>query len=81
MKDYVKIHTNKHRLVTLDTMNNMERMLPAKQFFRVHKSYIISLRHIRSIYGNSIEMENSTIPVGINYKEKVMHLVNKKNLS
>ncbi|MGH2565862.1 MAG: LytTR family transcriptional regulator DNA-binding domain-containing protein [Ginsengibacter sp.] len=56
-------------------------MLPAKQFIRVHKSYIIGVTHIKSIYGNSIEMENATIPIGINYKDKVMHLVNKKYLS
>jgi DNA-binding LytR/AlgR family response regulator len=79
MKDYLKIHTREQRLVTLQTMNDMEKILPAKQFIRVHKSYIISMAHIKSIYGNSIEMENETIPIGINYKEKVAQLINKKN--
>jgi DNA-binding LytR/AlgR family response regulator len=78
MKDYLKIHTNGYSLVTLQTMNEMEKILPAKQFIRVHKSYIIALAHIKSIYGNSIEIGNETIPIGINYKDKVMHLVNKK---
>ena len=59
-------------------MNEMEKLLPVKQFIRIHKSYIIALAHIKSIYGNSIEMEDATIPVGITYKDKVMHLVNKK---
>lgn len=81
MKDYLKIYTGEYRLVTLQTMNDMEKILPARQFLRIHKSYIISLSHIKSIYGNSIEMENKTIPVGINYKERVMRLVNKKYFS
>lgn len=78
MKDYLKIQTAGYSLVTLQTMNEMEKTLPAKQFIRVHKSYIIALAHIKSIYGNSIEMENKTIPVGINYKDKVMHLISKR---
>lgn len=77
MKDYLKIHTREYNLVTLQTMNEMEKILPAKKFLRVHRSYIIAIAYIKSIYGNSIEIENATIPVGVNYKEKVMGLVNK----
>jgi len=79
MKDYLKIHTKDSRLVTHQTMNEMEKLLPVKQFTRVHKSYIIALAHIKSIYGNSIEMADVTIPVGITYKDKVMHLINKRD--
>ncbi len=78
MKDYLKIYTREYKLVTLQTMNDMEKILPVKQFIRVHKSYIIALAHIKTIYGNSIEMDNETIPIGINYKEKVSQLINKK---
>lgn len=81
MKDYLKIHTREYKLVTLQTMSEMEKILPVKQFIRVHKSYIIAVAYIKSIYGNSIEIENQTIPIGINYKEKVMLLINKKYLS
>jgi DNA-binding LytR/AlgR family response regulator len=78
MKDYLKITCRDYKLVTLQTMNDMEKMLPVKQCIRVHKSYIIAVAHIKSIYGNSIEINHEIIPVGINYKEKVMHLINKK---
>jgi DNA-binding LytR/AlgR family response regulator len=75
MKDYLKIHTTESRLVTHQTMNEMEKMLPVEQFVRVHKSFIVALAHIKSIYGNSIEIEDATIPVGITYKDKVMLLI------
>jgi len=78
MKDYLKIHTAEYKLVTHQTMNDMEKILPAKQFIRVHKSYIVAIARIKSIYGNSVEMENETIPIGINYKEKVMNLIGRK---
>ena len=80
MKDYLKIYTADYRLVTHQTMNEMEKILPAKQFTRVHKSYIISLAHIKAIYGNNIEMGKASIPVGSNYKEKVMHLTGRKTI-
>jgi DNA-binding LytR/AlgR family response regulator len=78
MKDYLKIHTDKDTIITHQTMNDMERVLPAKQFMRIHKSYIIALAHIKSIYGNTIETERATVPIGINYKEKVMNLIARK---
>ena len=78
MKDYLKIHTADYKLVTHQTMSDMEKTLPSKQFIRVHKSYIIALAHIKSIYGNIIETGKATIPIGINYKEKVMQLTGRK---
>ncbi len=78
MKDYLKIHTTEYNLVTHQTMNEMELMLPPGKFMRIHKSYIIALPHIKSIYGNSVEIQKATLPIGLNYKEKVMLLVNRK---
>ena len=78
MKDYLKIHTAEYNLVTHQTMNDMEKILPAKQFLRVHKSYIVSVAFIKSIYGNSIEIDKITIPIGASYKDGVMGLVERK---
>jgi DNA-binding LytR/AlgR family response regulator len=78
MKDYLKICTEDHKIVTHQTMNEMEKLLPAKQFIRVHKSYIISLKHVKTISGNNIETSKQAIPIGINYKEKIMLLTGRK---
>ena len=75
MKDYLKIVTANSNIVTLQTMGEMEKILQPKQFIRVHKSYIISLKHIKSIYGNNIEMAKASIPIGLNYKEKITGLI------
>jgi DNA-binding LytR/AlgR family response regulator len=78
MKDYLKIHTPEYTLVTHQTMNELEKTLPSRQFIRVHKSYIAAIGHIRTIYGNSVDLGNVTIPIGINYKETVMNLIGKR---
>jgi DNA-binding LytR/AlgR family response regulator len=59
-------------------MNEIEGILPAGQFMRVHKSYVVAIGHIKSIYGNSVDTGKITLPIGLNYKEKVMNLVGKK---
>ena len=78
MKDYLKIHTAEYKLVTHQTMNDMEKILSPRQFIRVHKSFMVAISHIKAIYGNSVEMENATIPIGLNYKEKVMNFIGRK---
>jgi DNA-binding LytR/AlgR family response regulator len=78
MKDYLKLYTPDFTLVTHHTMNEMEKTLPARQFLRVHRSYIVAIKHIRAIYGNSIELGKVTIPIGVNYKDTVMELVGRR---
>jgi DNA-binding LytR/AlgR family response regulator len=75
MRDYLKVHTPEYALITHQTMNELEKTLPGRQFIRVHKSYIVAVGQIRSIYGNSIELGKVTIPIGISYKEAVMGLI------
>lgn len=75
MKDYLKIHTPEHTVVTHQTMSEMENILPAGQFIRIHKSYIVAFARIRSVFGNSVEMENSLLPIGLVYKDKLMSLI------
>ena len=78
MKDYLKIHTIDHKLITHQTMGDMEKILPSRQFMRVHKSFIVAVEHIKSIYGNTIETGQVTIPIGNNYKNNVMSLIGRK---
>ena len=78
MKDYLKIHSKEFNLVTHQTMNDMEKILPPKQFLRVHKSFIVAIEHIKIIYGNTIEVGQAIIPIGNNYKNNVMNLLGRK---
>lgn len=79
MKDYVRIHTKDYQLISHQTMNDLETMLPSKQFIRIHKSYIAAISHIRIIYGNSVEIDSITLPIGNNYKEDVMAMIGRRS--
>jgi DNA-binding LytR/AlgR family response regulator len=78
MKDYLKIYTVEHRLVTHQTMSDMEAILPARLFMRVHKSYIIAISKIKSVFNNGIEIGDTTIPIGNSYRTRVMDFIERK---
>lgn len=69
MREYVCIHTNGHRYVIHQTMNRMEDELPTTQFMRVHRSYIIALKHINAINGNTAIINEKEIPIGGSYRK------------
>ncbi len=78
--DYVKIWTGPDkRVVTLQTMRNMENGLPEDMFLRVHRSFIVAINKIRLIQNASLVLEGDIeIPIGKNYKDSVLEILKKK---
>ena len=70
VKDYVKMHIDGKNIITKTTMKNIEEKLPSEIFVRVHRSYIVSIHHIKAIENNRIIIENVRIPIGEMYKEE-----------
>jgi len=73
-KAYVTFHTNVKKITALASLKDLEAALPEKQFVRIHKSYIVAIHEILSLEGNLIEVFNTKLPVGKNYKENVMKI-------
>lgn len=84
LKDYVIIRMDKGRVITLQTMKSLEVKLPSKIFKRVHRSYIVNLDRIHAILGNMIEVieknEVKHLPVGKNYREELLNIINSNRL-
>jgi DNA-binding LytR/AlgR family response regulator len=79
MKDYLKIHTPDHVIITHQTMADMENILPGRNFMRIHKSYIVAVAHIKAVFGNLVDMGKTQLPIGLNYKERIMSFVTGKS--
>jgi DNA-binding LytR/AlgR family response regulator len=77
LKDYIKIHLNSSTkpIVTRMTMKSIEEKLPSSEFFRVHKSFIISLDKIESIRNLKIKIGNAQVPVSESYSEEFFRLI------
>jgi DNA-binding LytR/AlgR family response regulator len=81
--DYVQINclpnaTSKQRRYTVhSTMKGMEQKLPAQQFKRVHRSYIVRLDVIQEIEDSTLVLEgDKMVPVGKSYKNNLMQSLN-----
>jgi DNA-binding LytR/AlgR family response regulator len=66
--DYIKIYTEKSHLVTNLSMKKMEELLPANEFYRIHKSHIVNLMKIIAIEGNMVELPGIKLTIGSNYR-------------
>ena len=75
LREYVSIYTKEKRIVTLETLKNLELTLPAQQFLRIHKSYIINTTKVEALNGNMVEMGKIKVPIGKNYREATLSVL------
>lgn len=71
LKDYVKVYRQSDPakpLLSLTSLKALEEKLPASQFMRVHRSFIVALDRIRAVTRHSIEIGSATVPVSDHYK-------------
>lgn len=68
--NYVYVHTTKNKHMVLSTMKSMESELAPYNFIRIHKSFLINLKHFESIEGNMVQLSGGAkLHVSRNYKQ------------
>jgi DNA-binding LytR/AlgR family response regulator len=74
IKDYVGINTGEKRYIVHSTMKSIKDKLPASDFARVHRSFIIRLDKISAIEFPNIIIDHNIkyIPIGNSYKDELM---------
>lgn len=78
LKDYVVINTLNTRYTIHSTMKDIEKKMPANDFIRVHRSFIVRIDKIASIELPNLIMENDKkiIPIGGSYKDDLLKRLN-----
>lgn len=72
LDDYVKIHLVDNKKITARiSMKSILEKLPEKLFIRVHRSFIVPLKKIKSIQNKVLYLNNQEIPIGDTYKNSV----------
>lgn len=77
LQNYVSLNTVAGRVMSLQPLKKIEEQLPAYEFVRVHKSYIVSLRHITSVERSRIFIDDAIIPVGDSYRDAFYRILDK----
>lgn len=75
LKNYVSLFTSEQRMVTYQTLRDLETQLPQPPFYRVHKSYIISVDKIRMVDGNQVYIGEQVIPIGETYRDGFLKII------
>jgi len=71
MQDYIKLHLVgvEKPILTLMSMKSVLEKLPANQFARVHRSYAVAVKQVKSIHNRKIKIGSTEVPVGSNYAD------------
>lgn len=76
LKDYVRIKLPQKDVISLQKISFLEQKLPEDCFLRIHRSFIVPIRKIEAFSNNVIEIGGTELPIGRNYKEKVLDILN-----
>jgi DNA-binding LytR/AlgR family response regulator len=72
LQNYVCIYTADKKYISYLTMKSVEEYLPAVQFIKTHKSFIVNAAKIDAIEGNEIRIAQHRIPISRSEKEDVL---------
>jgi two-component system, LytTR family, response regulator len=67
-KEYIKIVTQKKQYISKMGTHEIEKLLPANLFARIHRSFIVSIPKIESYTAEEVEVNGVSIPIGRDYR-------------
>jgi len=73
-REYIRIVTTKKEWITKMSTHEIEVLLPADLFKRIHRSFIVALKKIDSYTADSVEVNGISIPVGRDYRDTIKDL-------
>ncbi|MBD0378065.1 MAG: response regulator transcription factor [Flavisolibacter sp.] len=73
-REYIKIVTTKGDYLSKMSTHEIEELLPAHLFKRVHRSFIVSISKINSYTAEEVEVNGVPIPIGRGYRDSIENL-------
>ena len=73
-REYIKITTTKKVYISKMSTHEMEALLPANLFKRIHRSFIVSISKIESYTAETVEVNGVSIPIGRGYRDILENL-------
>ena len=73
-REYIRIITTKKEYISKMSTHEIEALLPADLFKRIHRSFIISISKIESYTAEIVEVNGVSIPIGRGYRDIIENL-------
>lgn len=77
-QNYIFVHLQDKKIMTLMRMKEMENLLPDNKFVRVHKSFIVNFNKVEKIESYQVSIKDIRIPIGKIYRESFRKIVESK---
>jgi DNA-binding LytR/AlgR family response regulator len=78
LDDYIKIHIQNKSLVCYLRLNAIEEQLGNTDFARVHRSFLVNLRHVSAFTHYELELAGTKIPVGRKYRSDTIKCLSER---
>jgi two-component system LytT family response regulator len=70
-REYIRIVTTKKEWISKMSTHEIEILLPANLFKRIHRSFIVALQRIDSYTADTVEVNGLSIPIGRDYRDSM----------
>ncbi|MCE7053257.1 response regulator [Algoriphagus sp. AGSA1] len=74
---YTHLFVNEKQYTLRNTVKDLMEKLPERQFFRIHKSFIVNLGKIEAFSSSAVKIANMEIPIGRKYYQDLLKNINK----
>lgn len=72
--NYLVFHTADKKLLSRQNMRDIFEILAPNDFIRVHKSFVVALKHVDVIESHQVRIGDLKIPVGRNFREELLKI-------
>lgn len=70
-REYIKIVTTKKEYLSKMSTHEIEQILPAERFQRIHRSFIVATDRIESYTAEVVELNGVSLPIGRGYRDVI----------
>ncbi|HEX3385744.1 MAG TPA: LytTR family DNA-binding domain-containing protein [Mucilaginibacter sp.] len=67
--NYITLYLKDRNILLRENMGDIFDLVPAGDFVRVHKSYVVAVRHISMIEAHQLTVVQAKIPIGSTYRD------------
>ncbi|WP_339793457.1 LytTR family DNA-binding domain-containing protein [uncultured Imperialibacter sp.] len=78
-REYIKIIAGERKVMSLVSLTSIANVLPP-DFVRIHRSYIINMRHIDEVQSNEVVIGKEIYPISRNYREAFFEKLGNRKL-
>jgi DNA-binding LytR/AlgR family response regulator len=72
-RNYCKVHAKNRECLLVMTLKEIDEKLPKEHFLRIHRSYIVNLKHVDEVAGSHVVIGKKAIPMSKNLRNELLN--------